>query len=61
MLRPKDAELVRQESQILQRLDHPNILRWLASWEQQGKHYLITEYARLGNVGGLKEEKFTYR
>ncbi len=49
---PELAERFRREGEILQRLNHPNIVRVLATVEEDGRHYIVMEYVVMEYVPG---------
>eukprot|EP01062_Namystynia_karyoxenos_P034543 TRINITY_DN2531_c0_g1_i1.p1 TRINITY_DN2531_c0_g1~~TRINITY_DN2531_c0_g1_i1.p1 ORF type:complete len:352 (+),score=145.61 TRINITY_DN2531_c0_g1_i1:84-1058(+) len=49
-LPPPDVEAARNEVAVLAMLDHPNITKFIESFEQEGVIYLIMEHADGGDV-----------
>lgn len=40
----------RNEPRIIERMDHPNIIKKLDDWNKDNVYYLVTEYADLGDL-----------
>jgi len=53
---PVMLERFRREDELLRELNHPNIVRRLASVEQDSIHYLIMEYVEGGSLRDLLEQ-----
>ena len=41
---PESVERFRREGEVLRKLNHPNIVKVLATLEEDGQHYLVMEY-----------------
>jgi serine/threonine protein kinase len=51
-------ERFQREGEALRRLNHPNIIKFIAAIEEDGRHYLVMEYVPGGSLQGLlKREK----
>ena len=50
---PELIERFKREGEALQQLNHPNIVKLLATAEQAGKHYLVMEFVRGGDLAEL--------
>eukprot|EP00993_Chasmostoma_nieuportense_P004072 NODE_4755_length_745_cov_37.559871_g4593_i0.p2 GENE.NODE_4755_length_745_cov_37.559871_g4593_i0~~NODE_4755_length_745_cov_37.559871_g4593_i0.p2 ORF type:complete len:199 (-),score=47.89 NODE_4755_length_745_cov_37.559871_g4593_i0:54-650(-) len=50
---PKRQPEARQEIQVLQKLSHPNIVRYIDSFERLGTLYIMMEYADSGDLTAL--------
>ncbi|MCA9331169.1 protein kinase, partial [Candidatus Saccharibacteria bacterium] len=48
--RPETLERFAREAEALRRLDHPNIVKVLASVNQAPDHYIVMEYVPGGNL-----------
>jgi serine/threonine protein kinase/DNA-binding SARP family transcriptional activator/predicted ATPase len=46
-----------REGELLRQLDHPNIVKMLAMFEQNGRHSIVMEYAPGGTLRGLLERQ----
>lgn len=53
---PDIVERFEREGEALRRLNHPNIVKMLASVEEDGKHYLVMEYVSGGSLQQLLRE-----
>lgn len=54
---PDILERFEREGEALRRLNHPNIVKMLASVQENGKHYLIMEYVGGGNLQHLLRQE----
>lgn len=54
---PNILERFEREGEALRRLNHPNIVKMLASVEENGKHYLVMEYVSGGSLQQLLREQ----
>jgi serine/threonine protein kinase len=45
-------EALRREARLLAELDHPNIVRVYAWWQQEEEHYLVLQYVSGGSLEG---------
>ena len=52
----KEKEEARQEVRVLQRLNHPNIIRFIEHMERRGILYIIMEYADGGDLHSKLKE-----
>lgn len=50
---PELVERFRQEGEALRRLNHPNIVKVMATAEENGQHYLVVEYVGGGSLADL--------
>ena len=50
---PELIERFKREGEALQQLNHPNIVKLLATAEQAGKHYLVMAFVRGGDLAEL--------
>ncbi|MDX1613355.1 MAG: protein kinase [Candidatus Promineifilaceae bacterium] len=51
--RPDLLQRFLREGEALQKLDHPNIVKLLATDERDGRHYLVMEHIAGGDLGAL--------
>jgi serine/threonine protein kinase/tetratricopeptide (TPR) repeat protein len=54
---PKLPERFTREGEALRQLDHPNIVRMVASVEEEGRHYLVMEYVPGGSLRQVLERQ----
>ncbi|RRR75100.1 MAG: serine/threonine protein kinase, partial [Candidatus Viridilinea halotolerans] len=50
---PDQVRRFAREGEALRALNHPSIVKVLASVEEQGRHYIIMEYVTGGSLGSL--------
>ncbi len=50
---PDSVERFQREGEALRRLNHPNIVKVLATLEEEGQHYLVMEYVGGGSLADL--------
>ncbi len=50
---PDSVERFRREGEALRKLNHPNIVKVLATLEEDGQHYLVMEYVGGGSLADL--------
>jgi len=50
---PDAVERFRREGEALRKLDHPNIVKVLAAFEENDQHYLVMEYVGGGSLADL--------
>lgn len=50
---PESIERFRRESEVLSKLNHPNIVQMLGAGESDGQYYLVMEYVGGGTVADL--------
>jgi serine/threonine-protein kinase len=50
---PELLERFRREGEALRRLNHPNIVKVLATIEEDRQHYIVMEYVGGGSLDGL--------
>jgi DNA-binding NarL/FixJ family response regulator/predicted Ser/Thr protein kinase len=50
---PDAVERFRREGEALRKLNHPNIVKVLATLEEEGQHYLVMEYVGGGSLADL--------
>jgi len=53
--KPDILERFRREGELLRQLNHPNIVKILDTFEQDGEHYLVMEYVAGGDLKTLLE------
>ena len=51
----QDQQKLIQEFQILNKLNHPNIIRYFKSFNENGKVYFVKEYVDNGSLSNLSE------
>lgn len=56
-LRSRNLEDLRKESQILQQLDHPNIVKFIAIHESDTRIFIVMELVRDGQLQALIRER----
>lgn len=56
----KDEESIREEIQILEYLDHPNVIRLFDSYDETNYHYIVTELMEGGELFDRIVSKTTY-
>ncbi len=54
---PDIVDRFRREGEALRQLDHPNIVKLLDAFEEDGKHYLVMEYVSGGSLRDLMDEE----
>jgi len=54
---PEAVERFQREAEVLRTLNHPNIVNVLATFEDDGLHYLVTEYIPAGSLRNLLEKE----
>ena len=54
---PNILERFRREGEALKELDHPSIVKMLAAFEDEGKHYIVMEYVSGGSLSDLLKEQ----
>jgi len=54
---PEILERFRREGEALRRLDHPNIVKFIAAIEAHGQYYLVMEYIDGGNLQTVLAEQ----
>jgi hypothetical protein len=52
-LAAEETDRFEREGQVLRQLDHPNIVKMLATVEEEGLHYIIMEYVSGGSLRDL--------
>lgn len=57
VVEPEMIERFNREGEILRRLNHPNIVKLLATAEEAGRHYLVMEYVGGGSLQELLEQQ----
>ena len=50
----QDQQKLKQEFQILNKLNHPNIIRYFKSFDEDGKTYFVKEYVDNGSLMNLR-------
>ena len=50
---PDLVERFAREGEALRQLNHPNIVRMIATVQEQGQHYLIVEYVGAGSLADM--------
>ena len=50
---PETVERFRREGEALRKLNHPNIVKVLATLEENDQHYLVMEYVGGGSLADL--------
>eukprot|EP00667_Euglena_gracilis_P002035 EG_transcript_2033 len=50
---PHEKDMARTEIKVLRTLDHPNVIRYMDHFEENGLLYIIMEYADAGDLGRL--------
>ncbi len=53
LYQPEMVERFRREGEALRRLNHPNIVKVLATSEEEGQHYIVMEYVGGGSLEDL--------
>jgi DNA-binding NarL/FixJ family response regulator/tRNA A-37 threonylcarbamoyl transferase component Bud32 len=53
LYQPEMVERFRREGEALRRLNHPNIVKVLATMEDEGQHYIVMEYVGGGSLEDL--------
>jgi predicted ATPase/serine/threonine protein kinase len=54
---PTVLERFQREGESLRKLNHPNIVKYIAAVESNGQHYLVMEYIDGGSLQGLLSEQ----
>jgi serine/threonine-protein kinase len=54
---PNLLERFRREGEALKELDHPNIVKMLAAFEENGRHYIVMEYVDGGSLYDLLKQQ----
>jgi serine/threonine protein kinase len=54
---PDIVERFRREGEALRELDHPNIVKMLATIEEDGQHYIVMEYVGGGSLRDLLDNE----